>query len=330
MRFAEPLVLLLLALPLARAWWLWRRRREPPPRIGFSSLALLAGMPASGRARWQRLLPWLVLLGLALLIVALARPQQARHVEDIRIRSRNLVLVLDISSSMGSGDFQPGNRLEVARKALGDLARMREGDLLGLVLFAGRAFLQAPLTPDADLVERMLARADIGQLPDGTAIGTALALALAQVKDLPPAASTIVLVTDGANNTGKPSPFVAAEAARALGVRIHAIGLSSADTTTRDRSFLWRWGGRQADRLTSSDEAILRRIAERTGGRYFRATDPEALTQIMAAIDPLERVDVRIGETRDWGELFPFLLLPGLLLLGAELLLGLGRLRTVP
>ena len=330
MRFAEPLVLLLLALPLARAWWLWRRRREPPPRIGFSSLALLAGTPASGRARWQRLLPWLVPLGLALLILALARPQQARHVEDIRIKSRNLVLVLDISSSMGSGDFQPGNRLEVARKALGDLARLREGDLLGLVLFAGRAFLQAPLTPDADLVERMLARADIGQLPDGTAIGTALALALAQVKDLPPAASTIVLVTDGANNTGKPSPFVAAEAARALGVRIHAIGLSSADTATRDRSFIWRWGGRQADRLTSSDEAILRRIAERTGGRYFRATDPEALTQIMAAIDPLERVDVRIGETRDWGELFPFLLLPGLLLLGVELLLGLSRLRTVP
>lgn len=330
MRFAEPLVLPLLALPLARAWWLWRRRREPPPRIGFSSLALLAGTPASGRARWQRLLPCLVPLALALLILALARPQQARHVEDIRIKSRNLVLVLDISSSMGSGDFQPGNRLEVARKALGDLARLREGDLLGLVLFAGRAFLQAPLTPDADLVQRMLARADIGQLPDGTAIGTALALALAQVKDLPPAASTIVLVTDGANNTGKPSPFVAAEAARALGVRIHAIGLSSADTATRDRSFIWRWGGRQADRLTSSDEAILRRIAQRTGGRYFRATDPEALTQIMAAIDPLERVDVRIGETRDWGELFPFLLLPGLLLLSAELLLGLGRLRTVP
>ncbi len=329
MRFADPLVLLLLGLPLAQAWRLWRRRREPPPNLGFSSLALLPGAPASRRARWSRLLPWVVPVGLALLVLALARPQRAHHVEDIRIKSRNLVLVLDISSSMGSGDFQPGNRLEVARNELADLAHRREGDLLGLVIFAGRAFLQAPLTPDADLVERMLRKADIGQLPDGTAIGTALALALAQVKDLPPAASTIVLVTDGANNTGKPSPFVAAEAARALGVRIHAIGLSSADTTTRNHSFIWRWGGREADRLTSSDEAILRRIAERTGGRYYRATDPEALTQIMAAIDPLERVDVRIGETRDWGELFPYLLLSGLMLLGAELLLGLG-LRTVP
>ncbi|HEY6105612.1 MAG TPA: VWA domain-containing protein [Anaeromyxobacteraceae bacterium] len=268
-------------------------------------------------------------LGLALLVVALARPQRAQRVEEIRSKSRNLMLVLDISSSMGGTDFKP-NRLEVARRELGELARRRDGDLLGLVLFAGRAFLQAPLTPDAGLVQAMLGRADIGQLPDGTAIGTALALALAQVKDLPAASSAIVLVTDGANNTGKPSPFVAAEAARALGVRIHTIGLSSADTTTRDRTFIWRWGGRQADRLSQSDEAILRRIAERTGGRYYRATDPEALARIMDAIDPLERVDVRIGETRDWGDFFPFLLVPGLLLLGAELLLSLGRLRTVP
>lgn len=329
MRFAEPLALLLLALPLARVWSLWRRRREPPAHLGFSSLGLLADAPVTARARWQRVLPWLGPLGLALLVVALARPERAQHVEDIRSKARNLVFVLDISSSMGASDFKP-NRLEVARQALSELARRRDGDLLGLVLFAGRAFLQAPLTPDAGLVRAMLDRADIGQLPDGTAIGTALALALAQVKDLPPASSAIVLVTDGANNTGKPSPFVAAEAARALGVRIHAIGLSSADTTTRDRTFLWRWGGRQADRLSQSDEAILRRIAERTGGRYYRATDPEALARIMDAIDPLERVEVRIGETRDWGDLFPFLLVPGLLLLGGELLLGLGRLRTVP
>lgn len=330
MRFAEPWLLVLLAAPLAWAWALWRRRHDPPSHLGFSSLALLAGAPSTARARWRRVLPWLVPAGLALLVLALARPQSARHLEDIRIRSRNLVLVLDISSSMKAGDFQPGNRLEVARRVLGEFAHQREGDLLGLVIFAGRAFLQAPLTPDIDLVERMLGKVDIGQLPDGTAIGTALALALAQVKDLPPRASAIVLVTDGANNTGKPSPFVAAEAARALGVRIHAIGVSSADTSGPNRNFIWRWGGRRADRLSRSDEAILQRIADRTGGRYFRATDADALTHIMQEIDPMERVDVRIGETRDWRELFPFLLVPGLLLLTAELTLGLGRLRTVP
>lgn len=330
MRFAEPWFLALLTLPAGWTWALWRGRRNPPAHVGFSSLALLGAVPVSARVRWQRIAPWIVPLGLALLILALARPQSARHLEDIRIRSRNLILVLDISSSMKAGDFQPGNRLEVARRVLGEFARRRDGDLLGLVIFAGRAFLQAPLTPDVDLVQAMLAKVDIGQLPDGTAIGTALALALAQVKDLPSEASTIVLVTDGANNTGKPTPFVAAEAARALGVRIHAIGVSTADTIGPSRRFIWRWGGRRADRLTTSDEAILRRITERTGGRYFRATDPDALTRIMGEIDPLERVDVRIGETRDWRELFPFLLVPGLLLLSAELALGLGRLRTVP
>jgi Ca-activated chloride channel homolog len=330
MRFAEPWFLALLAFPLWWSWTLWRARRQAPAYLGFSSLTLLGAIPRSARVRWQRIAPWIPPLGMTLLILALARPQAARHLEDIRIRSRNLVLVLDISSSMKATDFQPGNRLEVARKVLGDFARERDGDLLGLVVFAGRAFLQAPLTPDVDLVQAMLAKVDIGQLPDGTAIGTALALALAHVKDLPPNASTIVLVTDGANNTGKPTPFVAAEAARALGVRIHAIGVSSADTTGRNRRFIWRWGGRQADQLTSSDEAILRRIADRSRGRYFRATDPEALAGIMREIDPLERVEVRIGETRDWRELFPFLLVPGLLLLSAELALGLGRLRTVP
>jgi Ca-activated chloride channel family protein len=330
MRFADPWALVLLVLPIAWGWSLWRRRAQPPAHLGFSSLALLAGLPRSHRVRWARVLPLLPPMSLALLVVALARPQSPRHVEDIRIRSRNLVLVLDISSSMKAADFKPGNRLEVAKRVLGEFAHRRDGDLLGLVVFAGRAFLQAPLTPDVTLVEQMLEKVDIGQLPDGTAIGTALALALAQVKDLPPEASAIVLVTDGANNTGKPAPFVAAEAARALGIRIHSIGVSSADTTGRTGPFIWRWGGRQADRLTRSDEAILQRISERTGGRYFRATDPETLSQIMREIDPLERVEVRIGETRDWHELFPFFLVPGLLLLSAELMLGIGRLRTVP
>src|SRR4029079_14127309 len=252
-----------------------------------------------------------------LLILALARPQSARHLEDIRIRSRNLVLVLDISSSMKATDFQPGNRLEVARKVLADFARQRDGDLLGLVIFAGRAFLQAPLTPDIDLLQTMLHRVDIGMLPDGTAIGTALSMCLAQLKDLPPKASVIVLITDGANNTGKISPLKAAEAARAIGVRIHTIGVSAADTTGPDKQFIWRWGGRAPDRLSSGDEAILRRISERSGGRYFRSTDPETLTHILEAIDPIERQDVKISETRDYRELYVYALAPGVLLLAA-------------
>ena len=117
-------------------------------------------------------------------------------------------------------------------------------------------------------------------------------MCLAQLKDLPSKASVVVLITDGANNTGKPSPLVAAEAARAIGVRIHTIGVSAADTTAPDKQFIWRWGGRTPDRLTSGDEAILRRVSERSGGKYFRATDPEALAHILQAIDPIERQEV--------------------------------------
>jgi Ca-activated chloride channel homolog len=331
MRFADPAWLLLLAAPAAVAWTRWRaRRRAPEARIGFPGLGFLAGAPVSRRSRWPWLPETLRLLGLALLVVALARPQVPHEVRQIRSKARNIMIALDISSSMKAGDFKPGNRLMVARQVLADFARERHDDLLGLVIFAGRAFLQAPLTPDTELLQRMLGRIEIGMLPDGTAIGTALTMCLTQLKDLPPKASVVVLITDGANNTGKPSPLVAAEAARAIGVRIHTIGVSAADTTAPDKQFIWRWGGRAPDRLTTGDEAILRRVSERSGGRYFRATDPEALVQILQAIDPIERQEVRISETRDYRELYPYVLAPGLLLLAAGLLLGATRLRSVP
>jgi Ca-activated chloride channel family protein len=330
MRFADPWFLLLLAAPLALAWRQWSRRRRPPAeRIGFPALGFLEGAPAERLSRWRWLPDALHAAALALLVVALARPQRPHDVQEIRSQSRNIMVALDISSSMKATDFKPGNRLEVARGVLSEFARRREGDLMGLVIFAGRAFLQAPLTPDTDLLGEMLDRVDIGLLPDGTAIGTALALSLGQLRELPPAASAIVLITDGANNTGQPSPYVAAEAARAIGVRIHTVGVSAPDTSALDDGFIWR-EGRTPDRLTSSDEAVLRRIADRSGGRYFRATDPDALERIMTEIDPLERTDAVIAQTRDYEELYWWALLPAVLLLAAELMLRSTRLRSLP
>ena len=330
MRFADPWLLLLLAVPVGLAVRLILRRRLPPEeRIGYPALGFLHSDPPAGRARWRWLPDALRLAGLALLVLALARPQVPHDVREVRSQARNLMLALDISSSMKATDFKPGNRLEVARQVLGDFARRREGDLLGLVIFAGRSFLQAPLTPDTELLGEMLDRVEIGQLPDGTGIGTALALCLSQLKDLPSRASAIVLITDGANNTGSPGPFVAAEAARAIGVRIHTIGVSAPDTTGFDDGFIWRQG-RTPDRLTSSDERVLRRIADRSGGEYFRATDPEALESVMEKLDPLERQEVTINQTRDYRELYPWLLAPALLLLGAALALRAGPLRTLP
>lgn len=330
MRFADPAVLALLLLPAGYAVYRWRnRRRAPAERLALPAIGFLEDEPVRGRARWQPLLIVPGLLAIVLLVLALARPQIPKDVREIRLRSRNIMLALDISSSMKAGDFQPGNRLTVARRIVTDFVRSREGDLVGLVLFAGRAFLQAPLTPDVALVQKILGRVDIGLLPDGTAIGTALALSLGQLKDLPVKASTIVLITDGANNTGRPTPLVAAEAARALGIRIQAIGLSTLDTTSVALNGVWRVGNTAA-RLTDRDEVALQRMAERTGGRYYRATDAEALGGIMEQIDRAERVEVHVGETRDYRELYPFLLGPALLLLALELGLGLTWFRTLP
>jgi Ca-activated chloride channel family protein len=330
MRFADPAFLALLAVPLWLGWRQWAERRRPPAeRIGFPALAFLADAPPARAARWRRVPDALRAAGLALRVVALARPQQPHDVQEIRSEARNIMVALDISSSMKATDFKPGNRLEVARAVLAEFARRRQGDLIGLVIFAGRSFLQAPLTPDTDLLGEMLDRVDIGQRPDGTAIGNALALALGQLRELPPAASAIVLITDGANNTGQPTPFVAAEAARAIGVRIHTVGVSAPDTSAIDDGFIWR-EGRTPDRLTSSDEAVLRRIADRSGGRYFRATDPDALERIMTEIDPLERTDVTIAQTRDYRELYWWALLPALLLLAGDLVLRATRLKGLP
>lgn len=330
MRLADPWVLLLLLVPLGLgAWRWWRHRRLPPSRIAFPSLHYLEAAHTSPRVRLRTLPSVFGALGLGLVTIALARPQQIGEIQNIHTQSRNIMFVLDISSSMKAPDFQPGNRLTVARGIISEFVRRRRGDLLGLVIFSGRAFLQAPLGPDVDVLGELVNQVQLGTLPDGTAIGTALTLGLSQLKDLPPKASAVILVTDGANNTGEPGPLAAAEAARALGIKVYAIGLSAVDTMANKEGYIWRMG-RQADQLLASDEAILDRLTRRTGGQYFRATDPDVLRSIMDRIDPLERSDVQIAELHDYRELYPFFLVPGLLLLALQSVLAATWLRSLP
>jgi Ca-activated chloride channel family protein len=328
-RFADPLLLAILPIALI---FLWRRQRlsANSSALPYSLEGAIREIPRSRRERFRRMPPWLTTLGFTLLVVAFARPQLPTGREEIKLRSRNILVALDISSSMKAKDFQPGNRLAVARSVLREFVLKRDGDLVGLVTFAGRAFLQAPLTSDVHLLDAMLGRADIGQLPDGTAIGVAIAMGLNQLKNLPSRASCIVLVTDGANNTGSPTLAEATEMARALGVRIHTIGLTSADTTSYALNGVWSVRRDRSARLSRGDELTLRRVAERTGGRFARATSPEKFAEIMAGIDPLERQDVTVKETRTYRELFPFVLGAGLLLLLLERALSATWLRTAP
>jgi Ca-activated chloride channel family protein len=330
MRFASPVFLLLLFAPLWLAWRRWRDRRAAPmPRIAFPALRFAATASPTMRARFFRVAPALGLLALTVLVTALSRPQVPGDSEPTRTRSRSLVLALDISSSMKATDFQPGNRLEVARNVLRQFIARREGDLVGLVIFAGRAFLQAPLTTDLGVLDRLAEQVDIGQLPDGTAIGSAITMSLNQLKNLPRKSTAIILITDGANNAGDISPVQAAEAARALGVRVHAIGLSSADTFQVALNGVWTVRNINA-RLSGRDEAVLKDIATRTGGQFYRATDPDMLGQVLKEIDPLERIEVEVRETREWRELFPTLTGIGLALLFLQALLGVTWLRPLP
>jgi Ca-activated chloride channel homolog len=332
MHFADPWAFALLAVVIADSVRGWPRRgRMPSGHLGFPGVAFLTGAPGGGRVRWLRLPAVMRALALTLLVVALARPRADGRHRDTAIHGRNIVLTLDISSSMKALDFRTGNRLEVAKRVLGDFVARRRGDFLGLVIFAGRAFTQAPLTTDADVVLDLLRRADIGMLPDGTAIGTALAMSESHLEDLPRGSGVVVLLTDGGNNTGYPDPLAAAEAARALGIRIYAIGVSSRGATPVALYETGRPATMEApSSLSTREEQILGRIASISNGRYFRVSDDSALVHVLAEIDGLERTDRHLSEVVSYREYFVIPLLAAVLLITGDLVLRATWLRTMP
>jgi Ca-activated chloride channel homolog len=319
MHFAEPGAFLLLAAVAAVAM----RDRRPRQWVALPIVEL----PETRRARWARRVPWLRTTALALLVVALARPRVEGEVRETRMRGRNVMLALDISSSMKARDLGDASRIDLAKRVLGDFVSRRPNDFLGLVVFAGRAFTQAPLTTDDAVVLDLLRRADIGLLPDGTAIGTALAMAEVHLEDLPRGSGVIVLLTDGGNNTGTPDPLTAASIARALGIRVYAVGVSSNRVS---RSEIPASMGEAPSSLTTFEERLLERIATTSGGRYYRATDKATLEHVMAEIDRLEQTELTLREVLSYRELFAVPLSIALLLLGAVAALRATVLRGVP
>jgi Ca-activated chloride channel homolog len=332
MRFADPWALALLVLVVVEAWVSWARRGwAPPTQLGFPAAGFLEDGPDRGRVRWLRLPPILRTLALALIVVALARPQTDGALRDTTVRGRNIVVTLDISSSMKALDFRTGNRLEVAKRVVADFIAHRRYDFMGLVVFAGRAFTQAPLTNDRVVLLDLLRRVDIGLLPDGTAIGTALAMGEAHLEDLPRQSGVIVLITDGGNNTGYPDPLTAAEAARALGIRIYTIGVSSRGKTPIALYETGRPATMEApSALSSVEERTLQRIASISGGRYFRASDDGTLNRVLTDIDRLEGTDRHLREVLSYHEHFVIPLLVALVLLVLDVGMRTTWLRTVP
>ena len=327
-RFDDPWLLLLLgAVPLL-AWWYVGRARD---RRGALLHPNVEGLRRAGRGEglWVRHLP-AALRGLALacVIVALARPQTGVTGENVVAEGIDIILALDVSSSMLAEDLTP-NRLEAAKAVAAEFAEGRSNDRIGLVIFAGKAFTQAPLTLDHSVVGSLLGELEVGMIEDGTAIGMGLATAVKRLQVSEAASKVVVLLTDGRNNRGEIDPITAAHAAQALGVRVYTVGAGSrgmARVPVADR-----FGGRRyVTTQVDVDEPALRATAEATGGRYYRATDRESLEAIYREIDELETTEIQVENFTRYGERFALPLLAGLALLLVEVVLARTRLRTLP
>lgn len=289
MSFAHPLLLLLLVLPVA--WMLWNRRNRLRRTITFSRTHLLASGPRP-HMRWIRWLPWLRAMALAALIIAIAQPRSGASTRESDTEGIDIVLVVDISSSMLAEDFTPQNRMQVAKEKVKRFVSGRTHDRVGLVAFSGEALTQVPLTTDYPVVISAIDNLEVGQLDDGTAIGTAIATAANRLRSSPGRSRVMILLTDGENNRGDIDPRSAAQAAAAFGIRIYTIGVGTegmAPVPVGRGVF----GLRYEVRPVRIDEELLGEIARTTGGRYFRARDAQALQRIYEQIDGLERSVVK-------------------------------------
>jgi Ca-activated chloride channel family protein len=297
--------------------WL-RGRVAGQPAFLYSSVALVKGISAVSQSHAGKILRRLRWLVLGLLILGLARPQMGLGEQKIRASGVDIVVALDLSGSMLSEDFElqgkRANRLAIAKDVLKEFISKRGSDRIGLVAFAGRPYVVSPPTLDHEFVLNHIDRLDIGTVEDGTAIGAALAAALNRLGDLESKSRIVILMTDGQNNAGKIPPLTAAEAAETLGVRVYTIGVGTrgqAPMPVRDA-----FGNRRYQMVdVDIDEDTLRKIAERTGGEYFRADSSRTLRDIYTQIDKLERTTVEAKRFQAYRELFPYLVLPAWVLL---------------
>jgi Ca-activated chloride channel family protein len=339
MRLANPSVLLL--LPLLLGWLLISYRRQRPSVVAYSSLAVFGDISPSFMTRVHRVLPMLRVLSLGLCVIALARPQQGLQSTKVYSEGIAILMVVDTSGSMAALDLQidgqATDRLTVVKHTFRQFVQGgkqhggRPGDVIGMVAFARYADSISPLTLDHDTLLSLLDQVEIVTLreEDGTAVGEAIALGVARLRDSTAKSRVMILLTDGANNAGETEPMQAAEIAKALGIKIYTIGAGKqgvAPVPVRARD------GRMVLRRMQVyiDERTLRDIAELTGGQYFRATDSATLESIYSEIDQLEKTTNVVEQFQQYAERFYLFLLPAVVLLLLEIVLTNTRFRTVP
>ncbi len=331
MRFQYPeLLWLLTLLPLLA---LWLGRKGGTASIQYSSAELVRAVSRESRSKAGHWMTTLRLLALALLVIALARPQFGRGTTEVQASGIDIVLAVDISGSMEALDFkvrgQPTSRVEVVKSVVAKFIEARPNDRIGIVAFAGRPYLISPLTLDHQWLLQNLERLHIGLVEDGTAIGSAIASSVNRLRDQPAKSKIVVLLTDGVNNAGKASPEAAADAARAFGIKVYTIGAGvkgEAPMPVRDR-----FGNRvMAMVKVDVDEPMLKKVAETTDAQFYRATDVASLESIYSQIDRLEKTTATMKKFEHYNELFAWVLIPGLMVLGAEVLLANTFFRRLP
>jgi Ca-activated chloride channel family protein len=323
-----PLLLLLSILAYLRGYW------GKAAAIEYSGLSLFGALARSRKVRpggWLSALRYLTLL---CCLLALARPQKVNSSTQVQESGIDMMLAIDLSPSMEALDYHKPDgeeisRVQLVRETVGDFIQDRPNDRIGIVAFAGEAYLMSPLTLDHAWLLQNVDRLQVGLAGDATAIGSALATCANRLRDQPAKSKIIVLLTDGANNAGKITPLAAAEAAHALGIKIYTIGAGSADVAKfpiRDA-----WGHVTYTTIpVDIDNDALQKIADIGGGKFFRAADYDTLKHVYQEINKLETSEVSVKHFQHVKEYFIWALYPGLLFLGLEIVLAHTRWRRVP
>lgn len=332
MMFEDPLNILwfLLFAPLVIYVYF---KVHPHGHMRFSSVKNLKRLKPSFSLKLRHGLIILRILAIALLVLGLMRPQKGIEESKIQSEGIDIVLAIDVSGSMLAEDFvlngERKNRLEVVKDVVRDFIKKRTNDRIGLVLFAGRAYMQCPLTLDYGVLLQFLDRAEIGMIEDGTAVGDGLATAVSRLRKIESKSKVVILLTDGVNNAGDIDPQNAAELAKALKIKVYTVGAGSKGKVpfpARDffGNKVYQWG------VIDLDERSLREIAANTGGQYFRATDTDELRKIYDDIDRLEKTKIEVESYSEYKELFPPFVLGALFLILLEAVLRQTRFRTLP
>ncbi|HEX7154295.1 MAG TPA: VWA domain-containing protein [Thermoanaerobaculia bacterium] len=321
-RFESPYLLSLALLVLARvALLVWDRRR----RVGafsFSSLSLVAPT----KVRLAGIPFFLETLALLLIVVALARPQRVTRLASSDRFGIDIVVALDASGSMAAEDFRPRNRFEVAKELIGNFIGRRQDDRIGIVTFGSRAATRVPITYDRRIAEAMLERADLGDHGNGTAIGHALATSVNRLRTSKTRSRVVILVTDGVNNSGSIDPIVAAQLAANSGIKVYTIGVGSEGPVPipvkRQNPFTGEIETVYQHVRGELDEKTLSRIAQLTGGDYFRATDAETMSAVLERINRLEKTRLTSPKHEQIDELYVWPLAAGLALFTLAMVAG--------